>query len=184
MNDTTYIALLRGINVGGHTVKMDELRRLFEEMGLGNVRSYIQSGNVFFESEERDPSELRAQIEQHLKSALGYAVPASLRTLPQLERVMALDPFRGIELEPHMRFSITFLAEPVETRLELPFRTPDGGFEAVGMTPTEVFVVWHLVDGRPGRSYDLIEKKLGVPGTVRFWHTTAKILDAAKASGR
>lgn len=69
-----FIALLRGINVGGHTVKMDRLRRLFEEMGLINVRSYIQTGNIFFETDEKDERKLRKRIEAHLEKELGFPV--------------------------------------------------------------------------------------------------------------
>jgi uncharacterized protein (DUF1697 family) len=183
VSDHTYIALLRGINVGGHNVKMDKLRGIFGDMGFANVRSYIQSGNVFFESDaERDV--LRTTIQEGLHEALGYGVPTCLRTLDEFEAVMAREPFKGIDVKPDMRLSITFFAEPVSAELTVPYRTPDGAYEVVERTPSEVFVVWYLQNGRPGNSYGLIEKKLGVPGTTRFWHTSAKILAAAKGSGK
>ena len=184
MNDTTYVALLRGINVGGHNVKMEQLRGLFGELGFANVRSYIQTGNVFFESANIDRASLRSTIEEHLQATLGYAVPTILRTVDEVEKVMALDPFRDITVTDDMRLSITFLSEPVAERLPVHYRTPDGAYEVVERTPSEIFVVWRLQNGRPGSSYGLIEKLLGVPGTVRFWHTTAKILAAAKATPR
>ncbi len=95
---------------------------------------------------------------------------------------MAREPFKGIDVEPDMRLSVTFFTEPVSAELTVPYRTPDGAYEVVERTPSEVFVVWYLQNGRPGNSYGLIEKMLGVPGTVRFWHTSAKILAAAKGS--
>ena len=176
-----YIALLRGINVGGHTVKMDHLRDLFAELGFDRVRSYIQTGNLFFESEETDQRVLRTRIEGHLRIALGYAVPTCVRTIEEVEQVLALDPFQGIAVTPETRFAVTFLAEPATVTLPVPYVTPDGAYELRGMTARELFVVWHLQDGRPGNSYGLIEKRLSVPGTTRFWHTTAKILAAAQA---
>jgi len=179
MNDTTYVALLRGINVGGHNVKMGQLRGLFAELGLANVRSYIQTGNVFFDSGESDRSKLRNGIEAHLRDALGYDVPTCLRTVEELEQVLALDPFRDVEVTPNMRLAVNFLAEPAKVDLPLPYQTPDGAYEVVSMTPTEIFVVWRLQNGRPGNSYGLIEKQLKVPVTSRFWHTTAKIYAAA-----
>ena len=69
-----YIALLRGINVGEHQVKMAALRRLFADLGLANVGFYIQSGNVFFDSDEADRAALRARIEGQLRASLGYEV--------------------------------------------------------------------------------------------------------------
>ncbi|HZS88924.1 MAG TPA: DUF1697 domain-containing protein [Chloroflexota bacterium] len=179
---TTYVALLRGINVGGHTVKMDVLRGLFAELGFDRVRSYIQTGNVFFESDEMDQQVLRTAIERHLRAALGYEVATSVRTVADLELLLARDPFQGIAVTPEIRLAVTFMAEPVAATLPVPYLTPDGAYELIGMTPTELFVVWHLQDGRPGTSYGLLEKRVAVPGTTRFWHTTAKILSAARDS--
>lgn len=176
----TYIALLRGINIGGHLVKMDRLRTLFADLGFTNVRSYIQTGNVFFESPETSKPKLRSLFEKHLAAQLGFEVSVCLRTVAELERVLERNPFAHITVTPDIRLSITFLAEPAQLSLPVPYTTPDGAFELVAATPTELFVVWHLVNGRPGRSYGLMEKKLQVPMTVRFWHTTAKILAAAK----
>jgi uncharacterized protein (DUF1697 family) len=180
MKQTTYIALLRGINVGGHTVTMERLRELFRDLGYAGVRSYIQTGNVFFESGEQDVQTLRAAIERHLRAALGYAVSTCLRTVEEMDQLLASDPFQEITATPDIRLAVTFLAEPTTVTLPLPYRTPDGAYALVGMTPTELFVVWHLRDGRPG-TYGLLEKQVAVPGTTRFWHTTAKILAAARA---
>jgi hypothetical protein len=69
-----YIALLRGINVGGHTVKMDRLAKLFEEIGLKNVETFIASGNVIFESASNDADALERKVATHLERSLGYAV--------------------------------------------------------------------------------------------------------------
>lgn len=175
-----YIALLRGINVGGHTVKMDQLRRHFADLGLAGVRSYIQTGNLFFDSDETDRAALRRRIEDHLHGALGFAVPTCLRTVPELAALMARDPFAGIAVTPEMRLSVTFLAEPVALDLPVPSKTPKGDFELIGKTDGELFVVWHLVNGRPGNGFTLLEKAATVPTTTRFWHTTAKILAAAE----
>jgi uncharacterized protein (DUF1697 family) len=177
----TYIALLRGINVGGHTVKMDVLRGLFAELGFTQVRSYIQTGNIFFESEEVDRQTLRQKIEKHLEKSLGFNVAVCIRTVDELEEIIRLDPFKGRDLTPDTRFAITFLADAVDEILKVPQKTPDGAYELIKMTPTELFVIWHLKNGRPGNSYGFLEKSLNTQGTTRFWHTTAKILKAAKS---
>src|SRR5262249_33439000 len=152
------------------------------DLGFDRVRSYIQTGNVFFESGETDQQVLRTAIERHLRAALGYEVATSVRTVADLELLLARDPFQGIALTPEERLAVTFLAEPATATLPLPYQTRDGAYELIEMTPTELFVVWHLQNGRPGSSYGLLEKRVAVPGTVRFWHTTAKILSAAKDS--
>ena len=90
MQKTVYIALLRGINVGGQRVKMDHLRELFTQLDFSNVRSYIQTGNVFFETTEEDVRGIQERIEDHLKTSLGYAVAVCLRTATQLQKVIDL----------------------------------------------------------------------------------------------
>lgn len=175
-----YIALLRGINVAGRNIKLAELRQTFTDFGLTNVGSYIQSGNLFFDSDVDDDRLLRQQLEAQLFVALGYTVPVCLRTVAELERVMALDPFTGVEMTPETRFSVTFLAEPIAVDLPVPYQTPKGDFDLVGKTDAELFVVWHLAGGRPGNGFTLLEKAVPVPTTTRFWHTAAKILAAAQ----
>jgi uncharacterized protein (DUF1697 family) len=176
-----YIALLRGINVGGHTVKMDELRRHFTELGLADVRSYIQSGNVFFASDQADRGALTETIEHRLGTALGYDVPVFLRTIPELERVVAADPFRHLTVTPDVRLCVMFTANAIPGDLALPLYSPKRGMEIIHTTAREAFVVWHLTDGRPPAAYGF-DDVLGKKTTTRFFHTTAKILAAAKSN--
>ncbi|MBT8478826.1 MAG: DUF1697 domain-containing protein, partial [Gemmatimonadetes bacterium] len=82
-----YIAFLRGINVGGHRVKMNRLGELFEELGLSNVSTFIASGNVIFWTDSEDVEALRDQIERHLYQALGYEVATFLRSSCQLDEI-------------------------------------------------------------------------------------------------
>lgn len=179
MEPTRYIAFLGGINVGGRTVKMERLRAAFEELGFTRVGSYIQSGNVFFDSPEPDRSVLTETIEAHLRHALGYEVPALLRTISEVEAMLASDPFRGIEVTPDVRLCVTFVSEPLPETVEFPLRSPKGDLEVVGATSGEVFVVWHLIDGRPPNSSSWGKLFKPRAATTRFFHTTAKILAAA-----
>ncbi len=176
-----YIALLRGINVGGHQVKMDHLRTLFGDVGLTNVRTYIQTGNVFFDTDDGDPERLTRAIEEHLHAALGYAVPTCLRTISEVERTLALDPFKDERVTPAMRLNVVFATNPIPTALTLPVWSAKRDMEIRQTTEREAFVVWYLKDGRPPTSATFLEKTLGGKVTSRFLHTTAKILEAAKA---
>lgn len=176
-----YIALLRGVNVGGHMVKMERLRALFAELGLDGVRTYIQSGNVFFEAADGDRAELTRAIERHLRAALGFEVPAYLRTVPELERTLARSPFTDADIAPDTRLNIVFAASPIPATLTLPAWSTKRDMEIRQVTEREAFVVWYLKDGRPPASGDFLEKTLGSQLTSRFAHTTVKILEAAKA---
>lgn len=86
---TIYIALLRGINVGGHKlIRMQELKSLLTNMGLDKVKTYIQSGNVIFES-ERNAEQLEEQMEQEIRRAFGFSVIIILRTASELEQIIS-----------------------------------------------------------------------------------------------
>lgn len=183
-SDTCSIALLRGINVGGHTVKMERLREIFIQLGLLRVRSYIQSGNIFFDSPKKtDRTMLQKRIEAQLHDSLGYRVAVCLRSKEEMEQLVSSDPFSGRVSTPETRFAVTFLAEPVTPLpFSVPFTTPDGAYELIGMTPTELFIIWHLKNGRPGNAYGFFEKQIQTQTTTRFWHTVEKILTAAKTT--
>lgn len=182
MKRTKYIAFLRGINIGGHNVKMERLRELFSELGLTSVRSHIQSGNVFFETTEADRARLTRKIEEDLSAGLGYEVPTFLRTIAEVERAIRLDPFKDVEVREDMRLLITFIPQPLPSDLKLPFVSPKGDFEILEATQGEVFIVMRLINGRPGNPAAFIEKTCKVKTTSRFFGTTIKILQAAKSS--
>jgi uncharacterized protein (DUF1697 family) len=107
-----YVALLRGINVGGHRVKMAALRTLYEEMGHGDVSTFIASGNVLFDSgDDADVERLRLGIEVRLREALGYRVATFLRTPADLAEIAAQVPFPHETPHPHHTLSIMFFAD-------------------------------------------------------------------------
>src|SRR6266404_4546196 len=93
-----YVAFLRAINVGGHTVKMDYLRSLFAGIGCANVETFIASGNVIFDSKSRNTTSLEQKIEKHLRTILGYEVRTFLRTTSELAAVADYEPFSKAEL--------------------------------------------------------------------------------------
>ena len=104
-----YVAFLRGINVGGnHLVRMDQLKQLFGSLGLMDVQTYIQSGNVIFESEEKGAAMLERQIESLLAKELGYKVAVFLRTIQEVASISARSPFKPNEKEA---LHIVFLSE-------------------------------------------------------------------------
>jgi len=182
MNPTNYIAFLRAINVSGRVVKMDRLRDLFWHMGFSNVRSYIQTGNVFFETPQEDRTVLARGLEQSLLDDLGFEVGVMLRTVPELERSMNTEPFRSVEITPDTRLVVTFTSHPLPKDLELPHRPANQNFEIVRTTEGEAFVAMSIVNGRGGNPNQYIEKAFKVRATSRFFGTTAKILEAARAA--
>lgn len=87
-----YFALLRGINVGGHRIKMDRLRELIEALGFAQVETFIASGNVIFSSPSQDVRAMEERIARHLHEALGYEVTTLIRTQSELDSIAAFEP--------------------------------------------------------------------------------------------
>jgi uncharacterized protein (DUF1697 family) len=128
-----HIAFLRGINVGGHRIKMDELRRLFEGLGVSDVSTFIASGNVVFQSPDEDAAKLERQIEDHLEKELGYAVATFMRSMVELEAIAALEPFGAVHPD-HSMYVVFLHASPDDegTRGLTGLRSAFDDFQVVG----------------------------------------------------
>lgn len=175
-----YIAFLRGMNVPGRSVKMVYLRELFRDMGFEAVRTYIQSGNVFFESGEDDRDKLSHLISTHLRETLGYEVVVCLRTVPELEALVALDPFADVDVRSDMRCCVVFTTDRIDPEMRLPLISPKKDMEIIRVNPYEAFVLWYLINGKAPAVKGFQERALGRDATTRYFHTVVKILDAAK----
>ena len=108
-----YVAFLRAINVGGRRVKMDELRGIFEDFGLGSVETFIASGNVIFDAGAEARGALVRRVEEHLAERLGYPVATFLRTPEEIAAIALAQPFSPSEMALAQAFSVGFLAEPL-----------------------------------------------------------------------
>ncbi len=175
-----YIAFLRAINVGGHTVKMDYLRTLFEDLGFSYVETFIASGNVIFDSPAKNSRTIERKIEDYLQEKLGYAVATFIRRAAELATVAAYKPFSDAELngEGH-RLYIGFLQDkPTDEAIEkmMSMRTAVDEFHLNGRE-----IYWLC---RTSFSDSLfkgnVEKILGSPVTLRNSTTVKKL--AAKYS--
>jgi len=114
-----YVALLRGLNVGGHRVKMAHLRSLFQEMGYADVATFIASGNVIFSSTSDDCAAHEEGIQTHLHEALGYEVATFVRTPEELQQVAAFEwAGQGVEDSVYVMFTKEPVGDEVRTALE------------------------------------------------------------------
>lgn len=172
-----YIAFLRSINVAGHnSVKMEDLRSYFEMPGIENISTYIQSGNVLFESEETDERKLTNKISDQLQNKLGYPVTVILRSMFDLKKVVKNMPYDTIKTEEKSKLYVTFLADvpPFDVRGSLGVYSNDAEYARV--VNREVYIVSPNY-GKTCFSNTFIEKKLGLQATTRNWATVNKILD-------
>ena len=170
-----YVALLRAINVGGHVVKMDRLRTLFEELGFTGVRTFIASGNVLFDARSAKPAALENRIERHLEDALGYAVATFLRTPAELSAVAAHAPFPLDHFDASSRFSIGFLKSSLSSahrRTLGDFSSPQDAFHANGR---EVYCLSRTRASESPVSGAVLERAFGMPATFRNVTTVRKL---------
>jgi uncharacterized protein (DUF1697 family) len=185
-----YVAFLRGINVGGRkTLKMADLRKAFEDMGCRNVRTVLASGNVLFdmpgpEDATRkkpgprggDEPALSARIVAELVRVFGHPLALALRTMAELEQLVASDPFRGVAVTPDTRFYVTFLSHPAKDgdRIKPPRGETD--FMLVGVTSREVLTAITLSPGwGTTELMAFLEKEFGPGATTRNWNTVVKV---------
>ena len=176
-----YIAFLRAINVGGHNVKMDALRRIFETLGLMNVETFIASGNVLFESKSGSIKSLERKIEAKLNEELGYEVASFIRTPAELTGIATHRPFPQAELDASAALNIGFLAEPLDEgsiQKLMSMKTDIDDFHFHGR---EVYWLCWKKQSESKVSNAAIEKALGIKCTLRGANTVNKM--AARERG-
>lgn len=172
-----YVALLRGINVGGNTmIKMEELRKTFEGLGFKNVASYINSGNLAFDARKSSESNLVEKIEAAIEKLIGKRVQVMVRERQGFERIVANNPFDG-KYESHKEMHVLFLKSELsdEQITWLTEVTPSGEHFKVRGREIYCHLPMGVADSYLGRG--LFEKKLKAPVTARNWRTVLKLAE-------
>jgi uncharacterized protein (DUF1697 family) len=176
-----YVAFLRAINVGGHTVKMDHLRSLFEALGLANVETFIASGNVIFDSMTRNTTTLERRIEKQLRDALGYEVSTFVRAISEVAAVANSKPFSDPELDgTGTMLYIGFVANIPDDQVKQKLLSFCGEIDEFHVDGREVYWLCRKKLSESEFSSALLERTLGMRATFRNSNTVRKI--AAKYS--
>lgn len=170
-----YIAFLRAINVGGHTVKMDALRGHFEALGLNHVETFIASGNVVFESKAKDIDKLRRKIEAHLHQALSFEVATFIRSEQELLAIARYQAFTPAALDAAAAHNVAFLAEPLSDharKLLMDFKNDIDDFHVHGRE-----VYWLCLKKQSESTFSNVrmEKALKISATFRGMNTIVKL---------
>jgi len=175
----TYIALIRGINVGGKSIlPMKKLVALLENLGLQNVKTYLQSGNAVFQSKDKNALRLSRKISAEIKKSRGFEPQVLLLDLAEMEKAAKSNPFPEAESESktlHLNFLASVPSDPDLKTLDS-LKSKSERF----ILKSNVFYV-HAPDG-VGRSKlaAKAERLLGVPMTGRNWRTVCEIIAIAK----
>jgi uncharacterized protein (DUF1697 family) len=172
-----FVALLRGVNVGGKAkVPMGELRSSLSALGFEDVVTYIQSGNVVFRSPEGSADELAARIQNQIAKEFGVSPTVLIRTPAELRRIAKANPFESAGRDGsklHVFFLSRRPAAKAVAGLD-PDRSPPDEFRVKGR---EIYLLFPNGYGRTKLTIDYFERKLGVDATARNWNTLLKLID-------
>lgn len=170
-----YVALLRGIGPGNPNMHSSKLRGVFESLGFSDVQSVISSGNVVFETSINDTGSLESLVEKALPEQLGFTSTTIIRSQEQIEHLLKLDPFEGLQHSTGSYLLVTFFKNPTQVQFELPYQPPDKTYKLIGSTDNALFTV---TDNTQVKTTDLMtwfEKQFGKEISSRTWLTVQGI---------
>lgn len=171
-----FIALIRGINVGGHKkIRMADLKSSCEALGWRDVRTHLQSGNVVFKSTKSN----RAQLVKELEAAMSVEAKVILRTAAELKKIIDANPMPGEAERGPSHFIVTFLDGMPSAAAMKSLRDAYSGPENMQLLGAELYIEYGPDMGRSKLNNALIERKLGVAGTARNWNTVTKLMELA-----
>lgn len=179
----TYIAMLRGINVGpGKVVKMERLRTSFATLGFGDARTYVQSGNVVFQLERKSPAELTRTIEAKIQRDFGFTVPVLIKTSKELAQIVRDNPLLRVKEIDVSKLHVTFLSDtPPKTAAEV-LQDLATTRERFRILNHEVYLYCPDGYGVSKLTNNTIEKKFSLVATTRNWRTVNALLEMAGSS--
>ena len=170
-----YAAFLRAINVGGHVVKMDRLRKVFEAAGLRGVETVINSGNVVFESPKKSGDALASALETRLEKALGYPVATFVRSMPELAAIAAHEPFGRVSLDPPACLFIGFLRTATGRDAARQVAALSNDVDMLAADGREIYWLARKAFSGSTISYKVVEKLLRGEATFRNANTVKRI---------
>lgn len=178
----TYIALLRGINVSGHKiVKMETLRKVLEELSFKSISTYIQSGNILFQSDEKSIPKLEKQIAALIDKHFGFDVPVTVVTPADLKKIVRDNPYAEHQLEDPAQPYVSFLSEiPSSEKLEILSAIDFKGDHFITIDKA-MYINYVNSAGDSKLSNAIIENKLKLRSTARNWKTVNKLIALADA---
>ena len=179
----TYIAMLRGINVGrGKMVKMERLRTSFAGLGFDEVKTYVQSGNVVFQSERKSPAELTRTIEAKIQRDFGFAVPVLIKKSKELAQIVHKNPLLRVKGIDVSKLHVTFLSDAPPKTAAKALEDLATTRERLRILNREIYLYCPDGYGKSKLTNNIIEKKFSLVATTRNWRTVNALLKMAGSS--
>ena len=174
----THLALLRGINVSGHNmIKMDVLKSLLENAGFQNVRTYIQSGNVFVDSEEEHDASVGFKIKQEIFKELGLEVPVVVITKEDLEACFKNNSYLKEKEYDTKKLYVAFISKELSSGALNDLKISQFKPDEAAIDKSRIYIKYAVGAGKTRLDQKYIEKKLNVVATIRNWNTVSTLLE-------
>ena len=172
---TTYVAFLRGINVGGHhKVPMADLKEEMAALGFSEVETLLNSGNIIFSSPEKEEMEIEGSIAARLESTYGFQVPVLVRKGEEMLQLFKSDPFEEVDITHDIRLYVSFLKQHPQ-EIQLPWVSEDQSFRILEIQGRTVCSVLDISKMGSTKAMEALEKIFGKNITTRNWNTVEKI---------
>ena len=172
-----YVALLRGINVGGHhKVPMAQLKQEFQALGFTAIQTLLNSGNVVFEGDPVEEESLEKMLADHLSHSFEFPIPVLVRGVADIKNSIHAAPFKNIEVHKDIRLYVTFFKEIPAKTMDFPWVSDDGSFQILLVKNKMVFSVLDVSQTKSTDAMNVLEKIFGKQITTRNWNTLLKIV--------
>jgi uncharacterized protein (DUF1697 family) len=174
-NVTTYIALLRGVNIGGNKmIAMADLRALIERLGFDDARTLLQSGNAMFRARAQSPAKLEALLERELEKRIGLTADFHVRTANEWQAIVAANPFIEEARRDPGHLLVSCFKAPLDTANVKALQAAITGRERLHADGRHLYMVFPDGVGR-SKAAPLVDRKLAARGTARNWNTVLKL---------
>jgi uncharacterized protein (DUF1697 family) len=173
----THLALLRGINVSGHNmIKMDTLKNLLENAGFQNVRTYIQTGNVFIDSEEDQAASVGFKIKQEIFKVLGLDVPVVMISKSDLQACFTNNSFAMEKECDFKKLYVAFVSKELQGSAINDLKISQFKPDEAQIDGNRIYIKYAIGAGNTRLDQKYIEKKLNLIATIRNWNTVINLL--------
>lgn len=174
----THLALLRGINVSGHNmIKMDVLKTILENAGFQNVQTYIQTGNVFVDSEEENSASVGFAIKQIIFKELGLEVPVVVISKEDLEACLKNNPYLKEKECDTKKLYVAFISKELSSGALNDLKISQFKPDEAAIDKSRIYIKYAVGAGKTRLDQKYIEKKLNVVATIRNWNTVTTLLE-------
>lgn len=179
----TYVAFLRGINVGGHhKVPMADLKSELESLGFEKIITILNSGNILFDTKTNSIANIEERISTHLENYFGFPIPTIVRKAVAINQLFKLDIFKAFVPTKDIRFYVSFLKHDKAFNQQLPWTSLDKSFIILAKKDKAIFSILDLSVSKTSKAMEVLEQYYGKEITTRNWNTILRIIKKFSSS--